>query len=170
MDSTGPEAYIPDDPEACFPDKTQKKVALTCDHPTQHVLESKIPDSPTKKRAILGLRPATFVLSVLLVVFVVTAAIGGGVGGTMAVTKAREYDFLIIKLTIDETSNRLSTNDQVCLVLHHRKLIRSANTTNRDTQPSLFQHRRQIRNDTIMRRRGKVYGSLQDELRPRGNE
>ncbi|UQC90485.1 uncharacterized protein CLUP02_16015 [Colletotrichum lupini] len=102
MDSTGPEAYIPDDPEACSPDKTHK----------QHVLESKIPDSSTKKRAILGLRPATFVLSVLLVVVLVTAAIGGGVGGTLAVKKAREYDFLFIKLTSDETSNRLMINDQ----------------------------------------------------------
>ncbi|KAK1721449.1 uncharacterized protein BDZ83DRAFT_654117 [Colletotrichum acutatum] len=147
MDSTGPEAYIPDDPEACIPDKTQKQVALACDHPTQHVSESETPDSPTNKGAILGLRPATFVLSVLLVVVVVTAAISGSVGGTLAVKKAREYDFSMIRLTIDETSNRLMINDQVCLVLHHRKFIRSANTTHRDTRPSLFQHRRQIRND-----------------------
>ncbi|KAK1710618.1 hypothetical protein BDP67DRAFT_567125 [Colletotrichum lupini] len=112
MDSTGPEAYIPDDPEACSPDKTHKQVALVCDHPVQHVLESKIPDSSTKKRAILGSRPATFVLSALLVVVLVTAAIGGCVGGTLAVKKAREYDFLLIKLTSDETSNRLMINDQ----------------------------------------------------------
>ncbi|EXF85309.1 hypothetical protein CFIO01_02523 [Colletotrichum fioriniae PJ7] len=117
MDSTGPEAYIPDDPEACFPDKTQKQVALAYDHPTQHVSESNTPNRPTEERAIFGLRPATFVLSVLLVGVVVTAAISGGVGGTLAVKKAREYNLLTINLIIHETFDRLMINYQKYSIL-----------------------------------------------------
>ncbi|KAL2062869.1 hypothetical protein VTL71DRAFT_5941 [Oculimacula yallundae] len=42
-----------------------------------------------KERTILGVRPATFFLSLALVVVILVAAIGGGVGGTMAVNNAK---------------------------------------------------------------------------------
>ncbi|KAK0615589.1 hypothetical protein B0T17DRAFT_510177 [Bombardia bombarda] len=45
---------------------------------------------PNKKTTILGLRPPTFILSVLLALVVVIAAIGGGVGASVAVANAKK--------------------------------------------------------------------------------
>ncbi|KAG7045092.1 hypothetical protein JMJ77_0009180 [Colletotrichum scovillei] len=103
MDSTGPEAYVPDAPEACTPEIIPKHHTLAFDHPKQHESESKSLESPEKERMICGMRTATFVLSVLLVLLVLIAAVGGGVGGTLAVRKAREYSPHAIRFHILDT-------------------------------------------------------------------
>lgn len=103
MDSTGPEAYVPDAPEACTPEMIPKQQALACDPRKQHESEPNNLESPEKERVICGLRTATFVLSVLLVILVLIAAVGGGVGGTLAVRKAREYNPHAIRLHILDT-------------------------------------------------------------------
>ncbi|KAK1622403.1 hypothetical protein BDP81DRAFT_400366 [Colletotrichum phormii] len=100
MDSTGPEAYVPDAPEACIPEETTKKLAIACDQPKQHNSDSNNLETPAKERVICGLRTATFVLSVLLAMAVVIATVGGGVGGTLAVRKARKYNFHTIRFSI----------------------------------------------------------------------
>jgi hypothetical protein len=44
----------------------------------------------TKEKTICGLRLATFCLLITLILVVLIAAIGGGIGGTMAVKNARQ--------------------------------------------------------------------------------
>lgn len=51
-------------------------------------LESK--EEGKQERTIWGVRIVTFVLSVLLVLVIIIAAVAGGVGGSMAVSSARE--------------------------------------------------------------------------------
>ncbi|KAK1487095.1 hypothetical protein CTAM01_11866 [Colletotrichum tamarilloi] len=90
MDSSGPETYVPH--------ISHKQVVP--EQPRQHESSYYAPTTPEtyssipvkKERTICGLRPATFVLSVLLATVIVIAAVGGGVGGSLAVQKAREYD------------------------------------------------------------------------------
>lgn len=47
-------------------------------------------DEGRRERTYCGLRPATFSLSLALLLVILAAAIGGGVGGTMAVNSAKK--------------------------------------------------------------------------------
>lgn len=49
------------------------------------------PQDGEKKRTICGMRGTTFILAVALVLVILAAGIGGGVGGTMAVNNAKKY-------------------------------------------------------------------------------
>ncbi|KAG7045093.1 hypothetical protein JMJ77_0009181 [Colletotrichum scovillei] len=88
MDSSGPETYVPH--------ISHKQVVP--EQPRQHESSYYAPTTPEtyssipveKERTICGLRPATFVLSVLLATVIVIAAVGGGVGGSLAVQKAKD--------------------------------------------------------------------------------
>lgn len=54
---------------------------------TQHA----VPPPPTPEKKILGVRRTTFILSLILLIVVIAAGVGGGLGGSMAVTNAYKY-------------------------------------------------------------------------------
>ncbi|PVH83239.1 hypothetical protein DL98DRAFT_513502 [Cadophora sp. DSE1049] len=61
-----------------------------------------------KERTMCGVRPATFFLSLALVLVILAAAIGGGVGGTMAVNNAKSEnsnEAAISTITITTTAS-----------------------------------------------------------------
>lgn len=58
--------------------------------PPQYYYNS--PDG-SKERTICGLRTTTFFLTVALILVILAAGIGGGVGGTMAVNNAKRFVF-----------------------------------------------------------------------------
>lgn len=90
MDSSGPETYVPHIPHKQVVPEQLRQNESAYYAPTTPETYSSMPVE--KERTICGLRPVTFVLSVLLAAVVVIAAVGGGVGGSLAVQKAREYD------------------------------------------------------------------------------
>jgi len=47
--------------------------------------------APEPERTIFGVRRTTFFLSLALAIVIIAAAVGGGVGGSMAVENARKY-------------------------------------------------------------------------------
>lgn len=56
-------------------------------------------DIQKQSRSICGLLPTTFLLSMALVLVILLAGIGGGVGGTVAVNNARKYDSRVVSST-----------------------------------------------------------------------
>ncbi|CZS89596.1 uncharacterized protein RCO7_02513 [Rhynchosporium graminicola] len=96
--SSSPEVFTPphSDLEVSPPGQHQVTVAdkFYADQPPQSAVPPNYyyasPESDARKqRTICGVRPATFFLSLALVVVTLVAAIGGGVGGTMAVNNAK---------------------------------------------------------------------------------
>ncbi|KAH7323592.1 hypothetical protein BKA65DRAFT_71369 [Rhexocercosporidium sp. MPI-PUGE-AT-0058] len=96
--SSSPEVFHPpphSDLEVSAPGQHQVTVAdkFYSDQPQEAVPPQYYHGSPEgdrrKERTICGFRAATFFLSLALVLVILAAAIGGGVGGTMAVNNAK---------------------------------------------------------------------------------
>lgn len=98
MDVSGPQTSFRDngpmvvsreqgEPALILAEGGQQKPWVQC-HEARPVAEGAVhnPD-----RTVCGLRVATFVLGSLLALVTIIAAVGGGVGGTMAVNRARRY-------------------------------------------------------------------------------
>ncbi|KAH7380959.1 hypothetical protein BKA64DRAFT_713513 [Cadophora sp. MPI-SDFR-AT-0126] len=96
--SSSPEVYHPpphSDLEVSSPGHNTVTMAdkFYSDRPQEAVPPQYYYGSPEgdarKERTMCGVRPVTFVLSLALVLVILAAAIGGGVGGTMAVNNAK---------------------------------------------------------------------------------
>jgi hypothetical protein len=89
VDSTGLEIGSPSNPRAEKISYTQRQEYNGLGGQKQVYVPRPTDGATTRQRRICGLRRTTFVLTVTIVCIVITAAVGGGVGGSMTANNSK---------------------------------------------------------------------------------